>query len=80
MRYVLDIVRLPSIASDLEKSVNCTQRACWEGTQQLWSVETLLYSGEFMCLISTYFPDVVFFFLFAWFCCWFFGFFSATNI
>lgn len=64
MRYVLDIFRLPSvIASDLEKSVNCTQRACWEGAQQLWSVETLLYSGEFMCLIFTYFLKVFFFLL-----------------
>lgn len=63
MTYVLDIVRLPAvIVSDLGKSVNCTQKACWEGAQQIWSVETLLYSREFMRLIFTYFPGLFFFF------------------
>lgn len=30
------------MASDLEKSMICTQRACWEGAQQLHPVVTLL--------------------------------------
>lgn len=43
MRNVPDIFRLPSVmASDLEKSMICTQRACWERAQQLRPVVTLL--------------------------------------
>lgn len=63
MRNVPDIFKLPSVmASDLEKSMICTQRVCREAAQQLCPVVTLL-SFAFFGIYELYIYLLSLFFL-----------------